>query len=130
MADGTRGGLGSAGVALSPLTVCPDLSILRPKTILHTGDTKVPHKESCKKRLRQAEKANSANRAVRSAIRTSIKAIRAAKSQDEALKEMPNLFSMLDKAAAKGRAGFNPNRVANYKAKAAKVINGLAAAKA
>jgi small subunit ribosomal protein S20 len=39
---------------------------------------------------------------------------------------MPALFSMLDKAAAKGRAGFCANRVANYKAKAAKVINGLA----
>jgi len=90
----------------------------------------VPHKESCKKRLRQAEKANAANRAVRSAIRTSLKVIRSAKSQDEALKEMPNLFSMLDKAAAKGRAGFNPNRAANYKAKAAKVVNSLFAAKA
>ncbi len=90
----------------------------------------MPHKQSCKKRLRQAEKANSANRAVRSSIRTSIKVIRTAKSQDDALKEMPNLFSMLDKAAAKGRAGFTANRAANYKAKAAKVVNGLAVAKA
>lgn len=90
----------------------------------------MPHKESCKKRLRQAAKANAANRAARSAIRTSIKVIRTAKTQEEALKEMPNLFSMLDKAAAKGRAGFNPNRAANYKAKAAKVINTLAVAKA
>ena len=39
---------------------------------------------------------------------------------------MPNLFSMLDKAAAKSRAGFNANRAANYKAKAAKVVNALA----
>jgi small subunit ribosomal protein S20 len=52
--------------------------------------------------------------------------IRSAASKEEALKEMPNLFSMLDKAAAKGRAGFCANRAANYKAKAAKVINGLA----
>ena len=73
----------------------------------------MPHKESCKKRLRQAEKANAANRAVRSAIRTSIKVIRTAKSQDEALKEMPNLFRMLDQAAAKGRAGFTVNLASN-----------------
>ena len=40
---------------------------------------------------------------------------------------MPRLFSMLDKAAAKGRAGFSANRAANYKAKVARVVNGLAA---
>jgi small subunit ribosomal protein S20 len=33
---------------------------------------------------------------------------------------------MLDKAAAKNRAGFSANRAANYKAKVAKVVNGLA----
>jgi small subunit ribosomal protein S20 len=86
----------------------------------------VPQHKSCKKRLRQAEKANAMNRSVRSAIRSSLKVIRTATSKEAALKEMPNLFSMLDKAAAKGRAGFCANRAANYKAKAAKVINGLA----
>ena len=73
----------------------------------------MPQHKSCKKRLRQAEKANAMNRSTRSAIRT-------------ALKAMPALFSMLDKAAAKGRAGFCANRAANYKAKAAKVVNSLA----
>ncbi len=86
----------------------------------------MPQHKSCKKRLRQAEKANAMNRSVRSAIRTSLKVIRTASSKEEALKEMPNLFSMLDKAAAKGRAGFNANRAANYKSKAAAVINALA----
>lgn len=85
----------------------------------------MPQHKSCKKRLRQAEKANAMNRSVRSAIRSSLKVIRTATSKEAALKEMPNLFSMLDKAAAKGRAGFCANRAANYKAKAAKVINGL-----
>jgi small subunit ribosomal protein S20 len=33
---------------------------------------------------------------------------------------------MLDKAAVSHRAGFCANRAANYKAKVAKVINGLA----
>ena len=86
----------------------------------------MPQHKSCKKRLRQAEKANAMNRSVRSAIRSSLKVIRTATSKEAALKEMPNLFSMLDKAAAKGRASFCANRAANYKAKAAKVINGLA----
>ncbi|MBR2198673.1 MAG: 30S ribosomal protein S20 [Fibrobacter sp.] len=86
----------------------------------------MPQHKSCKKRLRQADKANAMNRSVRSAIRSSLKVIRTATSKEAALKEMPNLFSMLDKAAAKGRAGFCANRAANYKAKAAKVINGLA----
>ena len=82
----------------------------------------MPQHKSCKKRLRQAEKANAMNRSVRSAIRSSLKVIRTATSKEAALKEMPNLFSMLDKAAAKGRAGFCANRAANYKAKAAKVM--------
>jgi len=83
----------------------------------------MPQHKSCNKRLRQAEKANDANRAVRSAIRTSLKVVRAAKSKDDALKEIPNLYSLMDKAAAKGRAGFNRNRVSNYKAKAAQIVN-------
>jgi small subunit ribosomal protein S20 len=87
----------------------------------------VPNHLSCKKRLRQAEKANAVNRSVRSAIRTSLKTIRTATSKEDAIKEMPNLFSMLDKAAAKGRAGFSANRAANYKAKVSKVISNLAA---
>ncbi|HPW94354.1 MAG TPA: 30S ribosomal protein S20 [Fibrobacteraceae bacterium] len=87
----------------------------------------MPNHLSCKKRLRQAEKANAVNRSVRSAIRTSLKTIRTATSKEDAVKEMPNLFSMLDKAAAKGRAGFSANRAANYKAKVSKVISNLAA---
>ena len=66
----------------------------------------MPQHKSCKKRLLQAEKANAMNRSTRSAIRAS--------------------FSMLDKAAVSHRAGFCANRAANYKAKVAKVINGLA----
>lgn len=87
----------------------------------------MPHHQSCKKRLRQAEKANTANRSARSAIRTSLKLIRSANTKEEALKEMPNLFSMLDKAAAKHRAGFSANRASNYKSKVAKIVNDLAA---
>lgn len=87
----------------------------------------MPNHQSCKKRIRQTKKLTAMNRSVRSAIRTSLKTIRTATDKDAALKEMPNLFSMLDKAAAKGRAGFNANRVANYKSKVAHVINGFEA---
>lgn len=87
----------------------------------------MPNHQSCKKRIRQTKKLTLMNRSVRSAIRTSLKTIRAASDKDSALKEMPRLFSMLDKAAAKGRAGFNANRAANYKAKVAKVVNALSA---
>ena len=86
----------------------------------------MPQHKSCKKRLLQAEKANAMNRSTRSAIRASLKAVRTASSKEEALKVMPKLFSMLDKAAASHRAGFCANRAANYKAKVAKVVNGLA----
>jgi small subunit ribosomal protein S20 len=87
----------------------------------------VPHHKSCIKRLKTAEKANQANRAVRSTIRTSLKVIRTAESKDIAEKEAPRLFSLMDKAAAKNKAGFNKNRVANYKRKVAALLNRFAA---
>ena len=86
----------------------------------------MPQKKKKKKRLLQAEKANAMNRSTRSAIRASLKVIRTAATKAAALEEMPKLFSMLDKAAVSHRAGFCANRAANYKAKVAKVINGLA----
>ncbi len=64
-----------------------------------------------------------ANRSVRTTIRTSLKVVRSAQSKEEMLKEVPRLFSLLDKASAKGRAGYNPNRVANYKSKVARLLN-------
>ena len=81
----------------------------------------MPQHQSCKKRLRQAEKANA-----RAEIRASLKVIRTATSKDAALAEMPKLFRLLDVAANKSRAGFNANRAANYKAKVAKLVNGFA----
>jgi len=87
----------------------------------------VPPNKSCLKRLRQAEKANAANRSVRSAIRTSLGIVRKAQTKEEALKEVPRLFSMMDKAAAKSRAGFSKNRASNYKAKVGRLLGKLAA---
>ncbi len=82
----------------------------------------MPHNKSCKKRLKVSAKASLRNRVVRSSIRTSLKLVRSAKSKEEVLKEMPSLFSMLDKAAAKGRAGFSKNRASNYKRKIAALL--------
>jgi small subunit ribosomal protein S20 len=86
----------------------------------------MPHNKSCAKRLKTSEKARQANRAVRSTIRTSLKLIRNTKEKAVVETEMPRLFSILDKAARKNRAGFNKNRVANYKSKVHKILASLA----
>ncbi|GHV12869.1 hypothetical protein AGMMS49938_06290 [Fibrobacterales bacterium] len=86
--------------------------------------------KSCEKRIRQAEKANAVNRSTRSAIRTSLSIVRKAKTTEEALKEVPHLYSILDKSAAKGKAGFSKNRAANYKSKVGLLLNKLAVAPA
>jgi len=78
----------------------------------------VPNKKSAEKRLRQSDKARIVNRAVRSEIRTSLKKVRGAETKDEALKELPNLFSLLDKAARKGQGNVKDNTASNYKRKA------------
>ncbi len=77
----------------------------------------MPTHKSAEKRIITAEKARQANRAVRSAIRTSLKKIRSAEKKEGIQAEMGNLFSMLDKAARKGRAGITKNTAANYKRK-------------
>jgi small subunit ribosomal protein S20 len=87
----------------------------------------VPNKKSAEKRLRQSEKARLVNRSVRSEIRTSLKKVRGAQSKEEALKEIPNLFSLLDKAAQKSQANMKSNTASNYKRKAHLVVAKLPA---
>ena len=82
----------------------------------------VPTHKSAEKRMKTAEKARLVNRAVRSSIRTSLKKIRGAATVDEAAKELPNLFSMLDKAARRAQGGMTKNAASNYKSKAQKVV--------
>ncbi len=86
----------------------------------------MPNKKSAEKRLRQAEKARQVNRSVRSAIRTSLKKVRGAKSKDEALTELPKLFSLLDRAARKNQGNIKDNTSSNYKRKAHLAISKLA----
>ena len=94
-----------------------------PIETLKSLESLVPHHKSCKKRLRVASKQNAHNRTVRSSIRTSLKLIRTAKEKEVVEKEMPLLFSKMDKAARRRDAGFNKNRVANYKRKVFAVLN-------
>ncbi len=77
----------------------------------------MPTHKSADKRILTSEKARLANRGVRSAIRTSLKKIRAADSKEAIAAEAPKLFSMLDKAARKGKAGITKNTASNYKRK-------------
>ena len=77
----------------------------------------MPTHKSAEKRVITAEKGRQANRAIRSAIRTSLKKIRTAAKEEEVLAEAPNLFSMLDKAARKRKAGITKNTASNYKRK-------------
>ena len=82
----------------------------------------VPTHKSAEKRIKTAEKARLVNRAVRSSIRTSLKKVRGAATAEEAAKELPNLFSMLDKAARRSQGGMSKNAASNYKSKAQKVV--------
>lgn len=82
----------------------------------------MPTHKSAEKRIKTSEKSRLANRSVRSAIRTSLKKIRAAEKKAGILAEMPNLFSMLDKAARRSKAGITKNTAANYKRKVHKLL--------
>ena len=86
----------------------------------------MPTHKSAEKRIKTAAKANAVNRAVRSAIRTSLKKVRGAASHDDAAKELPNLFSLLDKAARRNQGGVTKNSATNYKRKAKKTVDALA----
>jgi small subunit ribosomal protein S20 len=90
----------------------------------------LPTHKSAEKRIKTSEKARLVNRAVRSSIRTSLKKVRTATSHEEAAKELPNLFSMLDKAARRNQGGVSKNSASNYKGKAQKAVAALKAAPA
>ena len=82
----------------------------------------MPTHKSAEKRIKTAEKARVVNRKVRSEIRTSLKKVRGAATTEEAAKELPNLFSILDKAARRAQGGMTKNAASNYKSKAQKVV--------
>jgi len=77
----------------------------------------LPNHKSAIKRVVTSEKARLANRAIRSAIKTSLKKIRTADKKEAILAEIPVFFSMLDKAARRNKAGITKNTASNYKRK-------------
>lgn len=87
----------------------------------------MPNTKSATKDLRKSEKARQVNKAVRSAIRNSMKKIRTATSRDTALAELPRLFSLVDRAAQKAQGNLKDNTASNYKRKAHLVIEKLPA---
>jgi small subunit ribosomal protein S20 len=87
----------------------------------------LPTHKSAEKRIKTSEKARLVNRAIRSSIRTSLKKVRGAASADEAAKELPTLFAMLDKAARRAQGGMTKNAASNYKSKAQHAVATIAA---
>ncbi len=87
----------------------------------------MPNIKSAEKRLRQSEKARVVNKAVRSAIRTSIRKIRTAATRDQAEGELPKLFSLVDKAARKSQGNIKKNTASNLKRKAQLALSKLSA---
>ena len=87
----------------------------------------MPNCKSTKKRLRTSEKARIHNKIIRSKILTSLKKIRSAKSKEDIQQEIPNFFSLIDKAARKKDANFNKNRAGNYKRKVHNMLSSKAA---
>ena len=78
----------------------------------------MPTHKSAAKRVLTAEKARVVNRNVRAEIRSSMKKVRTAATKAEAAKELPNLFSLLDRAARRSQGGITSNTASNYKRKA------------
>ncbi|OAV42642.1 30S ribosomal protein S20 [Lewinella sp. 4G2] len=68
---------------------------------------------SSKKRIRQDAKKRLHNRYYKKSARTAIARFRNLEEKDEALKQLPALFSMIDGLAK--RRLFHPNKAANLK---------------
>lgn len=85
----------------------------------------MPNIKSAKKRMQLSAKARVKNRAERARIRTAIKRVRQASSQEEGTAHLQSAVALLDRAATKRL--FHPNRVARVKSQLTKHVNGLGA---
>ena len=81
------------------------------------------HHKSAKKRIRQDEKKRLHNRYYKKSTRTAIKKVREMEDKGEAEKQLPGLFSMIDRLAKRNL--FHPNKAANLKSGLAKHIERL-----
>lgn len=81
------------------------------------------HHKSAKKRIRQDEKKRLHNRYYKKSTRTAIKKVREMEDKGEAEKQLPGLFSMIDRLAKRNL--FHPNKAANLKSGLAKHVERL-----
>lgn len=79
---------------------------------------------SSKKRIRQDAKKRLHNRYYKKSARTAIARFRTLESKDEAINQLPTLFSMIDGLAK--RHLFHPNKAANLKSGLSKYAQTLA----
>ena len=79
--------------------------------------------KSAKKRVRQDAKKRLHNRYYKKSTRTAIAKLRATEDKTEAEKQLPRLFSMIDRLAKRNL--FHPNKAANLKSGLAKHVKAL-----
>lgn len=85
----------------------------------------MPNSQSARKRLRQASRKRLHNRQIKSAIRTRTRTLFEMESPEEAQSALSDLYSMLDRAAA--RRVLHPNAAARKKAQLARHVEQLSA---
>lgn len=78
--------------------------------------------KSALKRVRANEKKRDRNRYQHKTARNAIRDIRANENKEEAVKKLPEVFSMIDKLAKKNI--IHSNKAANLKSSLAKHVNG------
>ncbi len=81
------------------------------------------HHLSAKKRIRQAEKRRLNNRYSAKTARNAIKKLRSTKKKEEAMAQLPEVSSMVDKLAKKNI--IHKNKAANLKSSLTHHVNGL-----
>ena len=83
------------------------------------------HHKSAKKRIRQDEKKRLHNRYYKKSARTAIRKLRDLEDRSEAEKQLPKLFSMIDRLAKRNL--FHQNKASNLKSGLAMHVNRMEA---
>ncbi len=82
------------------------------------------HHKSAKKRIRQDERKRLHNRYYKKSTRTAIRKLRDLEDRTEAEKQLPKLFSMIDRLAKRNL--WHANKASNLKSGLAVHVNGMA----
>lgn len=81
------------------------------------------HTKSAKKRIRQNAKRRLENRYYAKTMRNAVRKIRATKEKKAAVKELPEVISLIDKVAKRNQ--IHKNNASNLKSKLVKMVNKL-----